>query len=109
MRKIRKGDEVVVLRGETGLKGEKGKVLEVDDRRGWAKVEGLNLVKKHRKRTARSLKGAGESVPAPIPLSALALVSRKDGKPVRVHFETRESGGKVRKVRVASRTDEVFD
>ena len=32
------------------------------------------------------------------------------GKPVRVHFETREgAGGKVRKVRVAARTGEVFE
>jgi len=44
-----------------------------------------------------------------VPLSALALVSKKDGKAVRVRFETRETAGKVRKVRVATRTNEVFE
>jgi large subunit ribosomal protein L24 len=109
MRKIRKNDEVMVLRGKVGLRGQKGKVLEIDDEKQRAKVEGLNLVKKHKKRTARNLKASIEDVPAPIPLSALALVSKKDGKPVRVHFETRTAQGKTRKVRVASRTGEVFE
>ena len=107
MRKIRKGDEVMILRG--GDRGRTGKVLEVDDVKGRAKVEGLNMVKKHRKRTAKRLKAGIEDMPAPIPLCALSLVSKKDGKPVRVHFQVTESGGKMRKVRVASRTGETFD
>lgn len=107
MRKIRKGDEVILLRGAE--KGKKGKVLDVDDEKGRAKVEGVNLVKKHRKRSVKRLKAAIEEIPAGIPMAALSLVSRKDGKPVRVHIETRETQGKVRKVRVAARTGEVFD
>jgi large subunit ribosomal protein L24 len=107
MRKIRKGDEVVVLRGRSA--GQKGRVLDVDDEKERAKVEGVNLVKKHRKRSVKNLKATIEDVPAGLPLSSLALVSKKDGKPVRVHFESRESQGKVRKVRVATRTGEVFE
>jgi large subunit ribosomal protein L24 len=107
MRKIRKGDEVMVLRGRSA--GQKGRVLDVDDGKGRAKVEGVNLVKKHRKRTVKNLKASIEDVPAGVPLSSLALISKKDGKPVRVRFETRSAQGKVRKVRVATRTGEVFD
>lgn len=107
MRKIRKGDEVIVLRGRSA--GQKGRVLEVDTKKGRAKVDGVNLVKKHRKPTRKNLKAGIEDVPAGIPLSSLALVSKKDGKPVRVRFETREVQGKLRKVRVATRTGEVFD
>ncbi len=107
MRKIRKGDEVIVLRGKNA--DAKGRVLEVDDKKDRAKVEGVNLVKKHKKRSVKNLKPAIEEIPSPIPLSALALVSKKDGKAVRVRFETRESHGKLNKVRVATRTGEVFD
>ncbi len=107
MQKIRKGDEVMVLRGRD--RGRTGKVLEVDPKRGRAVVEGLNQVKKHRRATRKHPKPEIKPISAPIPLCALALVSKKDGKPVRVRFETRESGGKTRKVRVATRTGEVFD
>jgi len=107
MQKIRKDDEVVVLRGKDA--GSKGRILEVDIEKGRAIVEGLNLCKKHQKRSAKNLKAGIIEKPAPIPMSALALASKKDGKPVRVHIELRESAGKTRKVRVAARTGEVFD
>jgi len=107
MMRIRKGDQVIVLRGKD--RGRTGRVLEVDPRTMRAKVEGLNQQKKHRRRTAKQLKPEIATIPGPIPLSALALVSKKDSKPVRVHFEERESGGKIRKVRVAKRTGEVFE
>ncbi|MBL6975188.1 MAG: 50S ribosomal protein L24 [Deltaproteobacteria bacterium] len=107
MRKIRKNDEVMVLRGSE--RGRTGKVLDVDLETGKATVEGMNLRKKHRRRSAKHLKAGIEELPAPIPVCALALVSKKDGKAVRVRIETRETGGKARKVRVAVRTGEVFD
>lgn len=107
MRKIRKGDEVMVLRGRD--RGRTGKVLEVDPKTLRAVVEGLNQVKKHQRRTRKNLKAEIKTISAPIPMCALAIVSKKDGKPVRVRFETRETGGKTRKVRVAVRTAEVFD
>ncbi len=107
MRKIRKGDDVVILRGDD--RGRTGKVMDVDTKSDRVKVEGLNLVKKHRKRSAKNLKATIEDVPAPLPMAAVALASKKDRKAVRVHVETRESAGKVRKVRVATRTQEVFD
>ena len=108
MRKIRKNDEVIVLRGKDV--GAKGKVLEVDDAKNRAVVEGVNIVKKHQKRSAKNLKAGIQEKAAALPLAALALISKKDGKAVRVHFEEREAaGGKTRKVRVAARTGEVFD
>ena len=45
MKKIKTGDTVVVLAGKD--KGSTGRVLRVIDRK--AKVEGINLVKKHKK------------------------------------------------------------
>jgi len=107
MRKIRKGDVVMALRGND--KGETGKVLDIDTKNQKALVEGLNLKKKHIKRTAKNLKAGIDDIPAPLPMCSLSLVSKKDGKPVRVRFEVKKSGNKSRKVRVAVRTGEVFD
>jgi len=45
MRKIRKGDEIVVITGKD--KGKRGTVLRVLDEKIF--VEGVNLVKKHQK------------------------------------------------------------
>lgn len=106
MRKIKCGDTVMVMRGKD--KGRTGKVLKVDPKKGKAIVEGLNLARSHAKRRRASVR-TEESVPRPIPLCALALVSKRDGKPVRVRFEEQETSGKPRKVRVATRTGEVMD
>lgn len=106
MRKIRKGDEVIVLRGKD--KGRKGRVLKVLTKEGRAIVEGVNLVKKHQRRSAGARLGGINTVPAPVPLCALALVSQKDGKRTRVRFEMRETSGRTQKVRVSVRTGEVF-
>ncbi len=107
MQKIRKGDEVIIRRGKD--KGQTGVVLKVVDHGKRVIVEGLNLVTKHRRRTSETSKAGRISEPAPLPISAVSLISKIDGKPVRVHFEIREEGGVKRKVRVASRTGEVFD
>jgi large subunit ribosomal protein L24 len=48
---VTKGDTVRVMRGDD--KGKEGKVLQVYPKTGRIKVEGINIVKKHRKaRTA---------------------------------------------------------
>jgi len=107
MRKIRKGDTVIIRRGKD--KGKTGTVLQVVDDGARVIVEGLNLVSKHQKRTSEKVKAGINSVPAPLPINVVSLVSKQDGRAVRVHFEFREEGGNARKVRVASRTGEVFD
>lgn len=107
MNKIRKGDEVIILSGEE--KGKTGKVLDVLAKEGKLIVEGCNMRERHRKKSVRRLRTESGPTPAPIPICKVALVSKKDHKPVRVHFEIREMAGKTRKVRVASRTGEEFD
>lgn len=48
-RRIRKGDEVVVIAGEN--RGARGKVLQVLPRTDRVLVEGVNLRKRHERRT----------------------------------------------------------
>ena len=54
--KVRKGDEVVVIAGDH--KGSKGKILEFLRDKNRVLVEGVNLVKKHEKKTQDNPQGA---------------------------------------------------
>jgi large subunit ribosomal protein L24 len=94
MRKIRKGDEVVVLAGRD--KGKRGNVLKVleDDR---ALVDGVNIVKRHTKPNPnKGVAGGIMEKEAPIQLSNLALYNPATKKADRVGFRFLEDGRKVR-------------
>lgn len=66
--KIRKDDTVEVLAGRS--KGLRGRVLEVDRKRGWVLVEGANMVKKHvRPNPQKQIKGGIADREAPLDLS----------------------------------------
>ena len=54
--KLKKGDEVVVIAGDH--KGSKGKILEVLRSKNRVLVEGVNLVKKHERKTQDNPQGA---------------------------------------------------
>ena len=55
-KKIKKGDEVVVIAGDH--KGSKGKILEVIRIKNRVLVEGVNLVKKHERKTQENPQGS---------------------------------------------------
>ncbi len=54
--KIKKGDEVVVIAGDH--KGSKGKILQVLRNKNRVIVEGVNMIKKHEKKTQDNPQGA---------------------------------------------------
>jgi large subunit ribosomal protein L24 len=54
--KIKKGDEVVVIAGDH--KGSKGKILQVLRDKNRVIVEGVNMIKKHEKKTQDNPQGA---------------------------------------------------
>ena len=91
---VTRGDTVRVLRGED--KGKEGKVLRVFLKTGRITVEGINIVKKHRKaRRAEEQSGIIE-MPAPIHHSNVMLLDPKSGKPTRVKARIDEDGTKER-------------
>jgi large subunit ribosomal protein L24 len=100
--KIKKGDKVVVLAGRD--KGRSGEVMEVMPTEGRARVQGINMVKRHTKQS-QTEQGGIISKEAPIHLSNLAVADPKSGKPVRVGFK--EVDG--RKVRFAKSSGELID
>ncbi len=70
--KLRKGDEVVVITGDD--KGSKGKILQVMREKNRVLVEGINLSKKHERKTQDNPQGAIVEREAPIHYSNVKKV-----------------------------------
>ena len=79
---IKKGDTVYVNSGED--KGKTGRVLKVLVDKGRAIVEGINMVSKSTKPSAKSPQGGIVKQEASIHISNLNVVDPKTGKPTRV-------------------------
>jgi large subunit ribosomal protein L24 len=94
MRKIRKGDDVLVVAGKD--KGKRGSVLRVIDAEHVV-VEGANKVKKHqRPNPVRGLTGGIIEREMPLHVSNVAMFNPQTRKGDRVGFRTLEDGRKVR-------------
>ena len=91
---IKKNDSVVVLAGED--KGKTGKVLKVLVEKNRALVEGVNMVSKSTKPSAKNPQGGIVKQEAPIHISNLSLIDPKSGKATRVGIKVTEDGKKVR-------------
>ncbi len=94
MRKIKKGDDVVVLTGKD--KGRRGTVLRVvDDAK--VLVEGVNKVKKHAKpNPAQGAPGGIIDKEMPIHVSNVALFNPVTKKADRIGIRQLEDGRRVR-------------
>jgi len=103
MKKIRKGDTVMVITGRD--KGKQGSVLKVVTAKNRVIVQGANMVKRHSRGGQGQPPGIVDKEAA-IHVSNVALIDPKEGKPTRVTFKVLEGG---RKVRVAKRSGEVID
>jgi large subunit ribosomal protein L24 len=97
---IKKGDIVYVNTGKS--KGKTGRVLKVYVEKQRAIVEGLNMITKHAKPSAKNPQGGIEKKEAPIHISNLNVVDPKTGKPTRIG--RREVNGKL--VRYAKKSGE---
>ena len=95
--KIKKGDQVLVITGRD--KGKKGEVLEVLRAESRVRVQGVNMVKRHRRATQNDAGGI-ISVEAPLHISNVAHVDPESGAATRVRFEVKDG----EKVRVAKRS-----
>jgi large subunit ribosomal protein L24 len=97
---IKKGDTVRVISGEH--KGKEGLVVEVDRKKNRVKVEGVNLVKKHSKPSAKQPQGGIVEMEAGLHISNVMLLV--NGIPTRVGRKNEE--GKL--VRYAKKNGEVI-
>jgi large subunit ribosomal protein L24 len=95
---LTKGDTVQVISGED--KGKRGRVLRVHPKTARITIEGVNVVKRHRRATNRAEGGIVE-FPAPIHHSKAMLVDPKSGEPSRVR-RRRDADGTVERIAVKS-------
>jgi large subunit ribosomal protein L24 len=91
---VTKGDTVRVMRGEDA--GKEGKVLRVYPKSGRLTVEGVNIVKRHRKARRAEEQSQIMEMPAPIHHSNVMLLDPKGGTPTRVRRRLDEDGTKER-------------
>lgn len=105
MKKIRKGDKVVVLAGRD--KGKQGTVLRVfDDSR--VLVDNVNVIKRHTKPNPnKGVTGGIIDREAPIHVSNVALVNPGTGKGERVGVRFMQDGSKVRYYRKSGEVADV--
>jgi large subunit ribosomal protein L24 len=88
------GDVVRVVRGND--KGKEGKVLRVVSKTGRVVVEGVNIVKKHRRARTAEEQGGIIEMPAPLHASNVMLLDPKSGKPTRTKRRVDADGTKER-------------
>jgi len=100
--KIKSGDIVRVIAGDH--KGSEGKVLKVDREKNKAIVEGVNMVSKHTKPSAKSPQGGIVKKEAPIQISNISLIDPKTKETTRVGV--RVEGDK--KVRFSKKSNQVL-
>ena len=96
---VAKGDTVRVIRGDS--KGKEGKILHVYPKRFRVVVEGVNIVKKHKRATTPQGESGIIEFPAPIAASNVMLLDPKSGEPTRVR-RRRDKDGTVERIAVKS-------
>jgi large subunit ribosomal protein L24 len=122
---IKTNDTVQVVAGKD--KGKTGKVVKIDRAAGKVVVEGVNVVKRHKRPTAADQQGGIIEKTAPISISNVMLFSAKLQRGVRVSYRyvgasgeyhatskaAKDSFGtqapeRLKKVRLCLKTGEVF-
>lgn len=91
---VTKGDTVRIVRGDE--KGKEGKIIRVLPKKGRVVVEGINIVKRHRKPRSADEPGGIIDFPAPIHHSNVMLLDPKSGAPTRLRVKVDTDGTKER-------------
>ncbi|MEX0622204.1 MAG: 50S ribosomal protein L24 [Candidatus Woykebacteria bacterium] len=91
--KIKSGDQVLVLQGKD--KGKKGNVEKIFGKKNQILVTGVNVYKKHAKKSG-SVAGGIIEITKPLPVSKLTLICPKCNLPTKAGFVLHD--GKKRRV-----------
>ena len=100
---VKKNDTVIVLSGKE--RGNEGKVLRVDPRKGRAVVENLNFIKRHtRPNPQQNIRGGVVEREGSIHISNLQVVCPDCSTATRVSYVFLADGRKVRQCRKCDAT-----
>ncbi len=91
--KLKKGDKVVVIAGKS--RGQTGTIVRAMPATDMVLIDGINMVKRHRKGTAQSRAGQIIEKAMPLHVSNVMLADPKDGKPTRIKI-SRKDGDRAR-------------
>lgn len=94
MLKIRRNDTVYIACGRD--RGKRGKILKIFLEEKKAIVEGVNRIKKHKRRTRDDQQGGIVELESPINLTSLMVVCKHCNRPARIGFNLLKDGSKVR-------------
>ena len=94
MKKVHKGDRVIVIAGDD--RGKEGVVLKVVPEKNQAIVEGVNFVKRHQKPTQKMMQGGILEKESPVNMSNLVVICSKCNAGVKTKTITLSDGNKVR-------------
>jgi len=86
--RLHKEDEVLVLQGRD--KGKKGKIEKIISRKNQVFVSGVNLYKKHVKKSGDKAGGIFQ-VMKPLDASKVVLICSKCNLPTKAEFKTQEN------------------
>jgi large subunit ribosomal protein L24 len=92
--RLKKGDTVIVRSGK--YKGKTGKILSTHPSLNKVTVEGINIVKRHRKPTQLRPQGGIEEITKPMWVSKVGLLDSTAKKPSRIGYKLDKEGKKTR-------------
>jgi large subunit ribosomal protein L24 len=102
--RIRKGDQVMVMKGKEV--GKTGKIMHVIPEKGTVMIEKLNVVKRHTRPSNQYKQGGIIEKEAPLHISNVKIICGKCGDPVRTGWKLLKDD---RKVRYCKKCNEVID
>lgn len=100
--KLKKGDTVKVISGES--RGQEGKIVSINTKNERAIIEGVNLISKHSKPSAKNANGGIVKQEGTIHISNLMYL--EDGKTVRIGRKLNDTTNKIE--RISKKTKEVI-
>lgn len=86
--KLKSGDQVVVLKGKD--KGKKGKIEKVFPKTNKVLITGINIFKRHKKPTGRTLQGGIIDIVKPLPVSNVVFECPKCKLPSKIGYKVNE-------------------
>ena len=92
--KIRRGDRVMVIRGNH--RGQEGTVLRVEPEKNRVVIEGVNRRKRHMKPSQSNPEGGIVEFEAPVHASNVMLIDPQTGEPTRVRTQVGQDGKRER-------------